>query len=300
MPVKREIQHQWSLASADLHDAYTDFILSRQAAHCTPATLQFYKFTAGKFIEYLTTQNVNAPGGVAARHVRAYLAALPGKSWTVNDHARAIRTLLKFWYAEKYLPAPILFDMPRVEKTRQPVLTAQEVKQVLAACDVREKAIIMLFVDTGLRRSEVIALDWQDVDIKTGLCLVKRGKGGKARSVVVGATTRRALLAYRRTIGAKDTDPLIQNRSGDRFTGPGLLQLFRRIGKHAGIPLNCHMLRRTFAILALRSGLSVLHLQALLGHSSLKMVKHYVELLDDDLLEAHEAHSPIDNLARSK
>ena len=109
-----------------------------------------------------------------------------------------------------------------------------------------------------------------------------RRKGGKACSVVIGAATRRGPSAYRRTIEAKDNAPLIQTREGKRFTGPGLLQMFRRISKKAGIPLNVHMMRRTFALLSLRSGMDVLHLQALLGHSSLEMVRHYVELLDED------------------
>ena len=292
MPVKPKLKPAWSLASVALTDAYTDFVLSRQAARCSPATLEFYRYTAGKFVAWLDGQ-VNSPSDVQARHVRAYLAELSGASWTVHDHARAIRTLLRFWNAEGYC-APVLFDMPKLEKKRMPVLTAEQVRQILNVCNVREKAIIMLFVDTGLRRAEVCALNWEDVDISSGLVKIIRGKGGKSRSVVIGATTRRALLAYRRTIETKG--PLIQTRTGAHFTGAGMLQLFRRISKKSGIAFSPHVLRRTFAILSLRSGLSVLHLQALLGHSSLEMVKHYVELLDDDLTEAHRKASPVDNL----
>lgn len=57
-------------------------------------------------------------------------------------------------------------------------------------------------------------------------------------------------------------------------------------------------LRRTFVILSLRSGMDVLHLQAMLGHASLDMVQHYAQMIDTDSLDAHKAHSPIDNLAR--
>ncbi len=246
----------WQLASVALQDAYTDFVLSRQAMRCTQNTLTFYGYTAGKFLTWLEGQNVTTPAEVDARHVRAFLAELiaSGKSdWTVNDNARAIRTLLRFWHAEGYLPAPVTFAMPKVEKKRLPCLTAEQVQTVLAACNnPRDKAVILLMVDTGLRRSEVIGLNWGDMDIATGLARVTRGKGGKARSVVIGVTTRRALLAY----------------------------------------------RRTFVILSLRAGMDVLHLQALLGHSSLEIVQHYAQMVDDDLLESHRMHSPIDNLAR--
>jgi integrase len=155
--------------------------------------------------------------------------------------------------------------------------------------------------DSGLRRAEVCALNWGDVDFATGLVAVRRGKGGKARSAVVGAATRRALLAYRRTVeNVSDGGPVFQARQGARFTGSGLLQILRRLSKRTGIHVTPHALRRTFVILSLRADMDVLHLQALLGHSGLEMVQHYAQMVDDDLLDAHRAHSPIDNLSRLK
>jgi site-specific recombinase XerD len=295
---------KWTLASVALTDAYTDFFLSRQAMRCTPETLTFYNFTAGKFILWLESQSINAPGEVEARHVRAYLAKLIGEgksSWTVNDHARAVRTLLRFWYSEKYLLEPIVFAMPKVERLRLPVLSAEELRHVLSVCNVKEKAIILLLVDTGIRRQEACNLNWSDLQMTNGLLRIERGKGGKARSVVVGATTRRALLAYRRTFPAiNDTSPLLISQRGGRLTGNGLRLLLLRLSAKAGIKFSAHALRRTFVILSLRAGMDVLHLQALLGHSSLEMVQHYAQMVDDDLLQSHQAHSPVDNLARLK
>jgi integrase len=152
-------------------------------------------------------------------------------------------------------------------------------------------------VDTGLRRSEVCALNWGDVDFASGLVRVIRGKGGKARSVFIGAKAKRALLGYRRTLrDVTEASPLFQTKSSRRYTSGGFLMLFRRLSRMFGIHVNPHKLRRTFTILSLRSGMNVLHLQALLGHSSLEMVNHYAQLVDDDLLEAHRMYSPVDNL----
>jgi integrase/recombinase XerD len=292
---------KWTLASIALTDTYTDFILSRQAMRCTTETLTFYKFTAGKFVLWLESQSINAPGEVVVRHVRAYLAKLIGEgksSWTVNDHARAVRTLLRFWYSEKYLSEPIVFSMPKVEHRRLPVLSAEQLRSILAVCNVKEKAVILLLADTGIRRQEASNLNWSDLQMTNGLLRIVRGKGGKARSVVVGATTRRALLAYRRTFPAiTDTTPLLMSQRGGRLTGNGLRELLLRVSVKTGIKLSPHALRRTFVILSLRAGMDVLHLQALLGHASLDMVQYYAQMVDDDLLESHHAHSPIDNLA---
>jgi integrase/recombinase XerD len=300
---KTKTTQKWTLASFALLDAYTDFILSRQAMQCTTATLEFYRFTAGKFLSWIEAQSVTTPQEITPRHVRAYLAELTARKlsdWTINDNARAIRTTLKFFHAEGYIPAPIKFDMPRVAKKRLTVLSAEQVSIILKACNsARDRSIILLMVDTGLRRSEVVALNWGDVDFITGLTSVKRGKGGKARSVVIGATTRRALLAYRRTLdNTTNAAPLIQSQTGTRFTGSGFLALFKRIRLKAKVHVTPHSLRRTFVILSLRAGMDPLHLQALLGHATLDMVQHYAQMVDEDLLQAHKTYSPIDNLSR--
>jgi len=303
MSPRTATQQKWYLASLALTDAYTDFILSRQAMQCTPSTIDFYKRTAGVFLNWVEGQSITSPEQINARFVRQYLAELATQKKsdkTVHAHARAIRTLVRFWYAEKYIPEPIIFAMPKMEKRRLLVLSVDELNQVLLACkNQRDKALILFMADSGLRRGEITSLNWGDVDIMSGLVKVKRGKGGKARSAVIGATTRRILLAYRRTLGnPTDETPLFISRSGNRFTGTGVLLIFRRLSKRTGIHVTPHSLRRTFVILSLRAGMDVLHLQAMLGHASLDMVQHYAQMVDDDLLQAHQAHSPIDNLTR--
>ena len=206
MSTRTKVKQEWSLASVALRDAYTDFVLSRQAMQCTSATLEFYKYTAGKFLSWLEDRGIASPHDVQARHVREYLAELIGNGksdTTVHDNARAIKTLLRFWFSENYLPAPITFAMPRVAKKRLPCLTADELSKVIAACqNPRDKALTLFMADSGLRRAEVVALNWGDVDMMTGLVIVRRGKGNKARSAVIGASARRVLLAYRRTLNS--------------------------------------------------------------------------------------------------
>ena len=138
-------------------------------------------------------------------------------------------------------------------------------------------------------------LAWGDVDMQNGLVSVRQGKGQKDRSAVIGATTRRALLAYRRAL-QESGGPMFQTKAGTRFTGSGLLTIFRRLTKRTGIHVTPHALRRTFVILSLRNGMDVLHLQAMLGHASLDMVYHYAQMVDDDLIQAHRQYSPVDNL----
>ena len=158
--------------------------------NCTPATMDFYKFTAGVFLAWCEAQ------GVTARYVRSYLAGLANlgrKDTTLHPKARAIRTLVRFWHAENYIPAPVKFEMPKLAKKRLPVLTAEQLQQIAKACNVRDKAIVLFMADSGLRRKETILLNWGDVDMQSGLVRVRQGKGKKDRSAVIGAKVRRAL-----------------------------------------------------------------------------------------------------------
>ena len=109
-----------------------------------------------------------------------------------------------------------------------------------------------------------------------------------------GATTRWALLAYRRTGAA--AGPMFLSKRHARLTRSGMDLLFRRISKSTGIHVTPHALRRTFVILSLRAGMSPTHLQALGGWSDLTMVAYYAQLEDADLLQAHQEHGPMDGL----
>jgi site-specific recombinase XerD len=299
MTSKIEQKQEWALASYALRDAFTDFIMSRQAMLCSPGTISWYSFTLGKVIKWLSENGVTAPEEITARHVRAYLSDMAGRGMSdsyINNHARAIRTLVKFLHSEKYIGEPISFQMPSIAEKRLLCLSSDDIRKLLDAClKPRDKALLLLMVDTGLRRAEVCDLNWSDIEPSSGLVRVKKGKGGKARSVVVGATTRRALLAYRRKINPSDSQPLFQAGEGEgRITPIGLRSILLRIGKRAGVKVTPHALRRTFATLSLRAGMNLLHLQGLLGHSTMEMTRRYVQMIDDDLLEAHRVHGPID------
>jgi len=303
MSARKATAVHWALDSVDLRDSYTDFILSRQASLLSENTIKFYQYTAGLFVQWLEAQGVRTAAEVEARHVRAYLAELAGRGksdGTLADHARGIRVCVRFWHAEGYLPAAVVVQIPKVAKKRLPTLDAEQLAAVLAACDnPRDRALIMLMADSGLRRAEVIALNWGDVDIQTGLVMVHHGKGDKPRSSVIGANTRRALLVYRRTLkDTRDGAPMFQTRTGGRFTAKGFGQVFNKLRKRTGIMITPHAMRRTFAILSLRAGMDPVHLQALGGWEGLEMVRLYAQLEDVDLLRAHEAHSPVDNLQK--
>ena len=284
----------------ELLESYLDFRLSRQAMLCTIQTMKFYSKTLGVFIEWLINNGIYKPEDISSRHVREFLAYHQGRGCSdsyIHTFARSIRTYLRFLHKEGYIPGDISFQMPRIGYKKLHVLSLEEVKAVLSACEnLRDKAIILMLVDTGLRRSEICALNWDDVDIANGLCHVRQGKGKKARSVVIGFLTRRTLLKYGRTVSMDANAPLFQSFRGDRLSPGGLRSMCVRITKRTGIYITPHAFRRTFVVLSLTNGMSLAHVQAFMGHATPTMTLEYAKLVDDDLLTAHQKHGPVDGL----
>jgi integrase/recombinase XerD len=161
----------------------------------------------------------------------------------------------------------------------------------------RDKAIVLMLLDTGLRASELCNLLRRDVDLNDGSVVVRRGKGGVGRIVYLGRRARRVLWRYLAEREEDSPDDFVfLNQRGWPFTPNRLLQLTKHLGERAGVEdVHPHRFRHTFAIEYLRNGGDVFTLQRFLGHSSLAMVQRYLRIVQDDLKTMHRRASPADN-----
>jgi site-specific recombinase XerD len=162
---------------------------------------------------------------------------------------------------------------------------------------------MLLLLDTGARVSEIANLKFKDVDFNNG-CLHVLGKGNKERIIPFGRRVAKILLRYRVKHRPEPmcTDRFFLISDGRPMTVNRIEHLVRQYGSKAGIErCYCHKFRHTFAVTYLRNGGDVFSLQKILGHSSLEIVKLYVNLADKDVKECHKKFSPADNLdMRSK
>ncbi len=154
--------------------------------------------------------------------------------------------------------------------------------------------ILLLLLDTGLRRGELLGLVLSDLDLG-GRVLLVRGKGGRERRLSFGDAVADALghfIARWRPAGT-----LLTSRLGRALRPAALRRILARGGGRAGISgLHAHRFRHTFALRYLEAGGDVFTLQRLLGHSTLDMVQRYLRLTDSHILAAHRRHSPADRL----
>ena len=209
-------------------------------------------------------------------------------NWLAHDglaEARALRTLAR----------------PRVPHKVMEPLADEDLRRLIAASDVRDRAIVLLLLDTGLRVSEAAGISL--ADLRPDGTIKVLGKGARERVVPVGAATRRAIarVLEGRAPSAGDA-PLFTGAAGGRLTLTGIQQLLRRLRARAGVAGRCnpHTFRHTFAHRYLMNGGDVFTLQRMLGHSSLEMVRRYVALTDGDVAMRHRAASPADHLLAAR
>jgi len=298
------------VSESDLSSETRAFLIDRQARGLSPRTIEFYEDKLDIVLGHLARQGVDQVTQIRPIHVRAMLVQLRETHRPGGVHAiyRALRAFLRWWETEvepqdwsnplAKVPAPRVDDPPL-----DPVPLV-DLRAMLATCQrrtfygERDRAMMLFLLDSGLRRGELRALNVADITMVTGSVLVRRGKGGKARTAFIGSKTRRALIRYLRfRPDISDAAPLWVTIEGTRLSCNGMREILLRRAKRAGVPAtSLHAFRRAFAISALRAGCDLITLQRMLGHSSLAVINRYLRQVEEDLRVAHEKVGPVDNL----
>jgi len=220
---------------------------------------------------------------------------------------------------EEMIEKPITprFKLPRVEKKFVPTYSNDDIQRLLDACEegdinkpdlrraltARNKAIVTLFVDTGIRLNELVGLRLGDIDKSTRLLLVHR-KGNKWQQVPVSRDGFKPLHVYlsnhrsvlARSEEARRDDPVFLADDGQPLTDQGVSMLFRRLKKRIAIDgkkVSPHQCRRYMATTQLSMGRSPLDVQRQMGHTTLTMTNHYASLTTEHLRKSHEKYSPL-------
>lgn len=254
-----------------------------------------------------------APGGVAPCPARPI-----GAKQQLNIHT-GLSALWSWALRRGYVERHIVHEIRRPKPDRPAIvpLTQADLKAILAQCDrsigyaragqritdyqrptsLRDRAIVLLLIDTGIRATELCELRLRDVDLRNARITVT-GKGRKQRSLPIGPTCLRALtryLAAERSQAAVN-EPAFVGLGGIPLTRDALLKLVKRLGDRAGVEgVHPHRFRHTYAIQYLRNGGNTRALQEALGHETLDMIRTYTAIAEADLVNGHRTASPVEN-----
>lgn len=273
----------------------------------SPHTRQGYRRDLGKLAAFCDAHGLDRWDRLNIHHIRAFVATQHRRGLGGRSLQRLLSSLRGFF---DYLIRESVMDhnpaagvrAPRSPRRLPEVLDVDQMGRLLAIegtepLALRDRAIMELFYSSGLRLSELVALEVADVDLPDALVHVTRGKGGKARQVPVGNHARSALREWLRVRGGlapPEEGALFVSRNGSRLS-PRSVQLrirhwARRQGLAAG--LHPHMLRHSFASHLLESSGDLRAVQELLGHSNLSTTQIYTHLDFQHLARVYDDTHP--------
>jgi site-specific recombinase XerD len=245
---------------------------------------------------------------VTADVIRRYMVSMETEGHNAGGillHYRAIKAFSRFWQEEtdgEYRDPFRKVRPPKVVVKPIPGIPVEDVMKMVDCASgqqqIRDIALLLTLLDTGARMTEFLSMNVGDLDLEEGKINIIKGKGYKARRVFIGKRCRRALRRYlKERKRLRHEDPLWVNDEGDRLSETALRSVMRRrsIDAKLGYEPGIHDFRRAFALAMQRNGADVITISRQMGHSSLEVLKRYLDQDEEDLRKSHERCSPVDN-----
>jgi site-specific recombinase XerD len=270
-----------------------------------PLTCAAYERDVSACLGYLQGQGVTDLAQVKPTHLRGFLAEESKRRPAPSSQARATAALKSFF---RFLIEDEQFERDPARPLRTPkkrealpdVLTMAELQRLLAAparVDVwersfagkveRDRLLLALFAYGGLRRSELLGVDWDDVDLSRRLLRVRHAKGGRARVVPIHPALAPLFVEYYATRVPLSEQAVFVGVQGGRLNYTQLGQSFRRYVEASGVGerkrVTPHTLRHVFASELLRAGANLRQVQELLGHKHLDSTQRYTRVTAHEL-----------------
>ncbi len=295
-------------------------------------TIDWYASNLRRFLQFLRNRQLpESIEDISIQEVRNFIYHLQNEvtRWESSPYTKDekrlspfsvqgyVRTIKAFWswlVVEGYIQSNPMekIRIPKVPRKVIATFSPDQIERMIRKLDLnkprtfRDYTIVLLLLDTGIRLSELANLKTENVDFKQS-CLLVTGKGNKERIVPTGTQVRRQLWRYISSFRAEPCIPentnLFLTTDGNPLKRGAIRLMISRLGERAGIAgvrCSAHTFRHTFAKQYLMQGGDIFSLQRILGHSSLEMVKAYVNLAMDDVSKQHRKYSPVDNIIMVK
>lgn len=272
-----------------LEQALTDFLSSLTGKNRSAATTRAYQSDINQLITWLHENNivVLSPAQVERADITEYLAYLAERRLSGVSRARKVAALREYF---RYLvdlgeltTSPMdTVETPKRERKYRTALTREEYTAMLpyAGGSARDFAILQAFLQTGLRVSELVTLQLDDIDLTNRILHVRSGKGMVARSIELERKSTQAIKNYLATRPTAAAEQLFLNYTNEQISERGIRKLVAKYLKLAGIKKKArpHSLRHTFATSKAQQGVSAYRLRDWLGHRSLETTQIYIHL----------------------
>lgn len=286
----------------NLDDALAAYLRTLTAANKSAATIAAYRTDLIQFLTFLQETNctIATPADIRRDDVTAYLADLADRGLSGITRARklaAIRELFRFLHDDGVIVKnPTLgIATPKKERSGRTTLRPDEYTKLLslAGANPRDYAILQVFLQTGIRVSELCALTLEDIELGSRTLHVRQGKGQQARTIELEKKGIQAIRSYLAVRPNGLHRELFLNYQGAPLSDRGVRKMLDKYLKAAGITktISPHSLRHTFATYKAERGVSPYQLKEWLGHARLDTTAIYVHTARSNAKHAMEATS---------
>lgn len=255
-------------------------------------TIENYSHYLQRFVEFAKIKTPRQITAEIVRQYRIWLNRQELKKTSQNYHIIALRGFLRYLAKRdiKSLAAEKI-ELGKQSDREVTFLQGEELEKLLQAPNnLRDKAILEVLFSTGLRVSELVNLNQENINLLKAEFFV-RGKGSKIRPVFLSETAQKALKYYLES--RQDPEPaLFINQNNQRLTVRSVQRLVRRWAIKAGLTkkVTPHTLRHSLGTDLLRAGADLRSIQAILGHSSITTTQIYTHVTDQRLKEVHKKY----------
>jgi len=271
-------------------------------------TVRNYKNDLLEFFGFILSGGIETLRDVNKQTLRAYLSHLMSRGYAKSSIARrlsAIRSFYRYLQREELLTAnPAATTVsPKLDKRLPSFLTVDEAKRLVESPDLskahgqRDRALLELLYASGMRVSELVSLNIEQVNLSTNEIRVW-GKGAKERVVLIGTPAARALQDYldkgrRELLAGKRNGALFVNRYGERLPARRVQKILAKYSQSINKSVHPHVLRHTFATHLLDGGADLKVVQELLGHADLSSTQIYTHVTQTRARKIYLAAHPM-------
>jgi integrase/recombinase XerC len=296
-----------------MQELFNKYIAYLQAErNASRYTVRSYTNDLMEFFDFVRGKDIRSLNDINKQTLRGYLAHLMEHGFAKSSIARklsSIRSFYRYLLREELIPvSPAATTVsPKLDRHLPSFLTVEEAKRLVESPDLtrpqglRDRALLELLYAAGVRISEVVNLDVEQVNLDTNEIRVW-GKGAKERVVLIGGPAARALSAYLtqgrpELMGEKKTGALFINRYGERLLPRRVQKILEKYARTIDKRVHPHMLRHTFATHLLDGGADLRVVQELLGHARLSTTQIYTHVTQSRARKIYLSAHP---LAREK
>ena len=289
------------------------FIQDCELRNLRPHTIKYYHNEFNAFLSNLTEQGIDTqrlkPYDFTEEHAKEnvilYMRNYKGnKIVSINTRLRALRALFNFLHKQRHIPNNPMENI-KLLKDRKSIIatfTKDQLRNLFKQPDlktftgIRDYTIMMLMLETGIRVNELVGLSLNDVRWEDGLICIRNAKSYRERLVPIQSEMKQQLKKYIAVRGYVDSEAIFVSVDGSRLSKRGIQERITKYGHMAKIKdvrCSCHTFRHTFAKLSVQQGANIFELQTILGHTSMEVVKVYVNLFGSDVRDSHRKFSPL-------